>query len=585
VVAVRTARRHVSGTTSLLTPALAVLLFLPQGLAPASSAATECTSPPAVFPIDDLSPGLVATGLTTIAGSTPTSFTVEILGVMPNYILVGIDAIVVRLTGPASFLDQTGGVFSGMSGSPVSIDGRLVGAVSYWVSNDPTIFALTPARPMVDMLGWSSPPVARLPARIPFDEATRRAVASALDVPLSESPDDLERLPTPLAVSGLSGATLDRFRRKVDSRYPGLDVVAGGGMQGGLPIDPTPLSAGQPVGSVLSWGDFTIWAAGTVTFACQDELAAYGHTLFWDPPGSVQIGMTGVHVLTVGASEAWGGGMVPVLTAPRGTFLQDRFTGSVGVMGVAPTSMPITTRFSSPDTGRSRAGETDVIMQENWYGDWAVWGHLVQNLAYVQQEVAPGTLRYDYTITGTRKDGSTFRVRNRAMFYSDYGAVYQISKLENAYDALAYGGWPGVEVTGISAVGSITAQRLEGEIAMVRASSSLQPKLASRNVLRARPGSTIDVEITLRPVEGEATVATLSLRVPSSARGDMSVSLRGGRDRGRLRSVSSFDDLLRKLNGGQHRNDLIVHGLGRTVTDEQPVIVTGSGGFTLRVVR
>jgi hypothetical protein len=171
------------------------------------------------------------------------------------------------------------------------------------------------------------------------------------------------------------------------------------------------------------------------------------------------------------------------------------------------------------------------------------------------------------------------------MFYSDYGAVYQISKLENAYDALAYGGWPGVEVTGISAVGSITAQRLEGEIAMVRASSSLQPKLASRNVLRARPGSTIDVEITLRPVEGEATVATLSLRVPSSARGDMSVSLRGGRDRGRLRSVSSFDDLLRKLNGGQHRNDLIVHGLGRTVTDEQPVIVTGSGGFTLRVVR
>jgi SpoIVB peptidase S55 len=579
-------RMHGSGSTSLLVPLVALVLLLPLGVPPAASAATDCTSPPAVFPIDELKPGMTATGLTTISGTTPTPFTVEVLGVEPNGILVDLDLVVVRITGPASFIDRTGGVFAGMSGSPVSIDGKLVGAVSYWVSNDPTIFGLTPAQPMVNMLAWSTSSAGRPASRIALDDRTRRTIAAALDVPVAEAPTGLQQLPTTLGVSGLTGGTLDRFRRKVERRFPSLGVTTAGGMEPGLPVDTTPLSPGQPVGSVLSWGDFTIWAAGTVTLTCQDEMAAYGHTLFWDPPGDVEIGMTGVNVLAVGASDVWGGNMVPVLTQPRGTFVQDRFMGSVGVMGREPASMPITTEFASPDTGISRTGETDAIMQANWNGDWALWGHLVQNLAAVQQEVAPGTLGYDYTLTGTREDGSEFTVRNRGMFYSDYGAVYEVYKLENAYDMIAYGGWPGVEVTSIHAEGSITSARLEGTIAQIRTSSSLQPRLASRGELRARPGSRIRVEVTLNPVEGgEPAVATLTMRVPRSARGDIYVSLRGGRDRGYVRGASSFEELLRALNGGQHQNDLIVRGLGRTVVQQQPVIVTGKGGFEVHVVR
>lgn len=582
----RRPRRHGPGSASLLAPLVAVLLFLPLGVPPVASAATDCTSPPAVYPIRDLKPGMTATGLTTITGTTPTQFTVDILGVEPNGILVGLDLIVVRITGPASFIEQTGGVFAGMSGSPISIDGKLVGAVSYGVSDDPTLFGLTPAQPMVDMLSWSTSRTARPPARIALDDRTRRTVATALGVAVSETPTGLDQLPTTLGVSGLTAGTLDRFRHKVARRYPNLGVAAAGGMEPGLPVDTTPLSPGQPVGSVLSWGDATIWAAGTVTLTCQDALAAYGHTLFWDPPGKVEIGMTGVNVLGVGASAVWGGNMLPVLTQPRGTFLQDRFMGSAGIMGQQPASMPITTEFSSPDTGISRTGETDVIMQEGWNGDWALWSHVVQNLAAVQQEVAPGTLGYDYTITGTREDGSTFKVRNRAMFYSDYGAVYEIYKLENAYDLIAYGGWPGVEVTGIHAEGSITSARLESKIGRIRTSSPLDPKLASRDELRARPGSTIHVEVTLNPIEsGHPTLATFALKMPRSARGDIYVSLRGGKDRGRVRDTSSFDELLRVLNGGQHRNDLIVQGVGRTVSREQPVIVTGRGGFEVRVVR
>ncbi|HZD79793.1 MAG TPA: SpoIVB peptidase S55 domain-containing protein, partial [Actinomycetota bacterium] len=399
---------------------VALSLLLPFIVAPPASAEAHCSSPPEVFPIDDLVPGMTATGLTTISGSTPTSFQVEILGVLPDYIWLDVDTIVVHLTGPDSFLDQVGGVFYGMSGSPVSKDGKLIGAVSYAVSEDPTIFGLTPAQAMVDVLTRAPDAAEALPSKIPFDAATRRAVASAIATPVTEAPSGLQRLPTYLGVSGLSGTMLTRLQRSLDRHGSGMTATSAGGMRSGLPVRDTPFAPGEPVGSVLSWGDMTIWAAGTVTLTCDEGLMAYGHSLFYDPPGELRIGMTGVDVVAVGNGQGlWADSMIPVLTEPRGTFEQDRFTGQLGVVGEQSPSMPITSEFSSLDTGRSRSGETDAIFQDLWYGDYEVWGHMVLNLGAVQQEVGPGTVRYGYTIDGTRADGSAFTVENRTMAYSD----------------------------------------------------------------------------------------------------------------------------------------------------------------------
>jgi hypothetical protein len=584
----RDERLRRTGTTASV-PAFAALALLVTFISvPRAEALTDCTSPPPVFPITDLQPGMTATGLTTIEGSTPTTFDVEILGVMPDYIWLGTDAIVVRLTGPQSFLDAVGGAFAGMSGSPVSIGGKLVGAVSYGVSFDPTIVGLTPAQNMVDLLGWSAPSAAALPARIPFDRRTRRAVASALDVPASTITTGLERLPTRLGVSGLGGPMLARFARRVTRHDPDLAVAPAAGMPAGLPVVDASFAAGQPIGSVLSWGDFTVWAAGTVTLTCQDELVAYGHSLFYDPPGAISIGLTGVNVLAVGNGMGlWAGDMVPVLTEPRGTFVQDRFTGQVGVVGQAPPSMPITSSVSSPDTGLSRVGRTDALMQEDYWGEEELWGHLVLNLGAVEQEIASGTVSYGYTISGTRQSGVPFTVRNRTMSYSEYGAAYDVRKIVDAYDALTSNRWEDVTVDAIDVHGAITHDRQEGTIGRVRTSSSLQPRLSTRAVLRARPGSTIHVEITIEPVEGGAPVVeTVSLRVPQSRRGELSVTVGGGRDRWQnQREASSLDELLAILNGGQHDNDLVVSGLGRTISKRQPLIVRENADFTVRVVR
>jgi len=284
---------------ALLSISAMVVSLLAASPAPATN---DCTSPPAVMPTSQLVSGMKGSGVTTIRGTTPTPFEVEVLGVMDNYIWLDIPAIVVRITGPDTFLDEVGGVFYGMSGSPVSVNGKLIGSVSYAVSWDPTIVGLTPAQAMVDLFELEKAGAPSLPEQIPFDDATRRSIAAATGRSPSEVVGGLQLLPTYLGVSGLSAARLTELQGMLDERGSRFQLVPASGMSANLPVTSTRFVAGQPIGSVLSWGDVTVWAAGTVAIACADEVVAFGHSLFWSPPGELAIGMTGAEVLAVGTA-------------------------------------------------------------------------------------------------------------------------------------------------------------------------------------------------------------------------------------------------------------------------------------------
>jgi SpoIVB peptidase S55 len=528
---------------------------------------------------------MTGSGVTTLKGTTPTTFDVEVLGVMKDYIWLGVDAIVVRITGPQSFLDETGGVFYGMSGSPVSVNGKFIGSVSYGVSFDPTLVGLTPAQAMIDLLGQQDATGSvRLPQHIPFDQATRRRVAAATGASPSAVTGGMEQLPSLVAVSGLSGAKLAELQKRLDKRGAGVQVVAGSGMEANLPVNPQPFTAGQPVASVLSWGDFTVWAAGTVAVACGDELVAYGHSLFGYPPGKLEIGMTGATVLAVGNGQGlWPGDMVPALTEPRGTFRVDGFAGEAGFVGQPPPSPPITSSITSLDTGRSRDGETDSIFTQDFWFGYQVWGHHVLNFGSVQQALGPGTSRLSYTIEGTRRNGAPFTISNRTMVASTYDATESVYKLSSAIDQLMFNRFEPVEITSIDSNGEITSDQLTGTITRVRTSSPLDPSLQRRNVVRARPGDRVTVEVTLTSPDGGTTVQTTKIRVPYFGHFE-TVTIRGGRERW-YSNANSLAALLRSLSGGEHYDDLVVSAFGRKKTTQQPVVVTGRASFTIRIVR
>src|SRR5262249_52466978 len=149
------------GLRAALGAGLAVLGCIVAGVAvqsshPQSAAASgsTCVNPPAVFPEEQGHAGLLGTGKTGVSGTTPSSFNVKGLGVLSDGIAPGLDMIIVKLSG--TVMNQTGGAFAGISGSPVYVNGKLLGAVSYTLSSDFTVAGLTPAAPMMKLFGYPS---------------------------------------------------------------------------------------------------------------------------------------------------------------------------------------------------------------------------------------------------------------------------------------------------------------------------------------------------------------------------------------------------------------------------------------------
>jgi SpoIVB peptidase S55 len=104
------------------------------------------------FPVADLTPGLVANGLTVERGNVADPFTATVAGVIDDGIAPGVDMIIVETDSPA--IQRAGGVWSGMSGSPVyAPDGRLIGAIAYGLSfTSSPIAGVTPAADMLALL-------------------------------------------------------------------------------------------------------------------------------------------------------------------------------------------------------------------------------------------------------------------------------------------------------------------------------------------------------------------------------------------------------------------------------------------------
>jgi hypothetical protein len=563
-----------AGTTTVLL----LTTLLAAGPAPAL---TPCSSPPAIIPEAQLVPGTLGTGLTTLAGTTPMQFTYEIVGTIPNGFMIGLDAIVIHITGPASFLSQTGGVFFGMSGSPAYVNGKLAGAVSA-VFDDPTFGALTPAAAMLDVVGAAQGPSA-IPARtiVPTPEI-RRAIARVQGTSAESVTGTFTQLPVPLAVSGLGDDQIAQLQGRLDQRGENFVVYSAGSAAGPAgTVTSTPFAPGEPLGVAIAYGDASYYATGTATFTCGDHVAAFGHPFFYDAPGAVSLGLSGAEGLMMVKGAGWPGYRFALLTEPRGTIVQDRFAGIAGIVGQVPASVPIESELTNLDDGSSRIGTTEVIHSWGWWLEEIVWSHLWANFAAVFGHFGGGSSSLDWTIDGTTADGP-FTVSNHWLTSDEWDATGSMWRLISAVDTLQFAQDAEVTLTDISTSGWITKDLLEGKIGRIRLASTTQPKLRTRGVLKAHPGDAVTVEVSFDMIDGTTVVKTVEFKVPKNVKGIRDVGLRGGRDR--YRYGDTFQEALDVLNGGEHPDDLVLTGLGRYQWP-QGLVVRGKAHFTIQVVR
>jgi len=303
-----------------------------------------------VMPFDEVRSGMKGTGRTVFSGTEIESFDVEILGKLPN---VGPDQNLILARCSGGPLAQTG-VLAGMSGSPVTIDGKLVGAVAYsWGFTKDAIAGITPIEEMLAIPARDAESPARISARSLVDEdleALRSPAglaeffAGQLHRLVQRSPAPL-RASIPLSISGMSPeAILGALPGLPDAGF--VPLQAGGGSTD--PSPSPPLEPGSALGLKLVRGDIEIAASGTVTWVEGDGVLAFGHPLFG--LGSIDLPLTGASVQALIPSLRQSAKIATPLSE-IGALRQDRATGVFGRTGVRPRMIPVRMQLNSSTSG------------------------------------------------------------------------------------------------------------------------------------------------------------------------------------------------------------------------------------------
>ncbi len=258
------------------------LAFAPAGHAAPVTAPVDC---PVAYPAADVTEGLTGTGFTVDKGTTPAPFAAEVLGTIDDGIFPGIDLVVARVDSAA--IRAAGGVWSGMSGSPVyTADGRLLGAVAYTLAGATDIAGITPAEDMLPLLGGAAAAArARVTGRatvaVPRAMAARIARASADGTGAGGS---FRRIDLPLSVSGSATRGRAALLGRLGARLPDARVVPGGARAAAAPGDPGSVTAGGNFVAALAHGDVTIAGTGTTTVVCDGRVVAFGHPFTFSSP-------------------------------------------------------------------------------------------------------------------------------------------------------------------------------------------------------------------------------------------------------------------------------------------------------------
>jgi hypothetical protein len=507
---------------------------------------------------------------TVFEGTKPEPMSLEILGVLRNALGPGRDMILARLEGTKP---EYTGVVAGMSGSPVYVGGKLLGALSYRIgefSKEP-IAGITPIAEMLDVSKASMPlasaQLGDAPAA-PLYEG--REVASDRTQPLPQdssiSPvsadSEIQPIETPLVFSGFSPEAVrlfgDRFRIR------GLTPVAGLGGSAApdtdsLPDDSAPLEPGSAVSALLVKGDMEISATCTVTYVDPRQVLACGHPI--TQFGTISVPMTKAEVVATLASPL--NAFKIVNTAQTiGAFTQDRASAIYGVLGQSAQMIPLVIHLHDGSAGRTIHLEVvdnpDItpgavmvslyqsLMETNSYGvelTYALRGTVAVD-GYPD-------LRLSSLVAPTEQIPSAVRAaltlgQNFIQIYSNAARLHRVRSIDLDVDTL-----PG-------------HRSIELETARVTAPS-------------ARAGDTVLIEATLRPFHGEAKNLRIPVHLPQTlGAGPVRILLSDGETLDRLTnsdpSVEQRSDLagvIRQLNS-THANDQLYVSL--LLPDPQAVV-------------
>jgi hypothetical protein len=496
---------------------VAAFIFSLSGVAPAQTpGGNPSAKDPRLFALEDLRPGMKGVARTVFSGSETQDFGVEILGVLPGFPNPRQSAIIARLSG--SNVEKTG-VFAGMSGSPVYIDGKLVGAIafSFPFSKDP-IAGITPIKQMIDLFGQGGSETKRNkePRAVSFSQLAstdwkpvlpKQAVTtmpmiasvSAGSPMVALLGQQMTPIATPVVFSGISQESLAMFAPQLMAN--GLLPVSGVGGAAGItslaPFDEKTLPPGSSVSVQLIRGDYSIAAAGTVTMRDGDRIYAFGHQFL--SLGSSDMPMTETSVVTV-VPNVNNSFKLSVPGQMVGAISQDRSSGIFGQLGHAPKMIPVKIQLH---TSRER---TETFSYE--VANDSFLTPLLLNITVFNTITSSERALGDSTIsvTGQIRVKGQEAVQLDRRFSAANSAILAAGSVAAPLSSLLASGFDDVQIDGINLDILSTDTKYAGTLERIAVDRT-----------EVRRGEKIEIQAYVRTESGKQFVQRIPVQIPDDA--------------------------------------------------------------------
>jgi hypothetical protein len=520
------------------------------------------------MPISEIRPGMVGIGRTVFTGTQVQEFKAHILGVIENVIGTQRNLILARLEGGP--LAETG-VIAGMSGSPVYIDGKLIGAVSYALGSFPKepIAGITPIAEMTDATAAVSAraPGARVKVEFPLTrDGLLQSFRKALNWnrPFADRPDDtqfvgttglggvggreiatmLRPIATPLVMSGFEPDVASTL----GAAFQDLGFVpmagAAGTHPGEMPFE-GPLKPGDAIGVTFVNGDLELGATGTVTHIDGDRVYAFGHPMY--NLGPTEFPMTRAYVYTV-LPSLFSSAKLSATSEVIGTFTQDRATAIAGRLGPAPNLLPVTMTLEA-DRGGKRTFKFNVV-RDQLFTPLMTYTALVNTLGSYERQFGTAS----YAVSGKVRLKKYDEVSFDNLFAGDNSPSNASAYVVAPISALINNDYENVEIDNLELTVKSTEEPLTASVERVWLDDT-----------RPRAGRTVPLKVLLRTYRGEDMLRTIPIAIPANASGTLVVMVSDGQRlsqteqrEARQPQPRSVSQLIRSLNKARQNSTLYV---------------------------
>jgi hypothetical protein len=474
-----------------------------------------------MMPLDEVRPGMVGIGHTVFEGDKIEQFKVHVIGVLKNVVGPNRSLVLARLEGGP--LAETG-VIAGMSGSPVYIDGRLLGAVSYQLGQFPKepIAGITPIAEMTDAtalapstpgtrpvtINWPPSPqelfaiwARDLGRTSPVTSSSPPTLLSG-DASLMQMAALLRPISVPLVSSGFSPDVLAPVIPVFTDRgFIPVSSALSGEQPRHVSTDSRALRPGDAMGVGLLTGDFMLGATGTVTHVDGDRVYGFGHPMYNLGPTEFPLTKADVHVVLPSLMTS---SKLASFGAVVGTVQQDRATAVAGRLGAAPKMIPVTITLNS-DRMPSRTFSFSMV-RDHTFTPLLTYLTVANVLTSYERGAGPAS----YTVKGT----ATIREHGEIAF-EDIFAGEQPANAASAYVAgpltfLMKNAATQVDVEHVALTIDATEQSRTARIERVWLETP-----------RPRAGRDANVKVLLRTNAGEELLKTISIHIPAQATGSL----------------------------------------------------------------